>query len=390
MSIAGIWFSNAAWAPTGYGTQTAQVLQRMNDAGHKVAVAANYGLEATTTEWEGITHFPRGFSAWSEEMVHPYWVDWKRQHADCTPHVFTLYDVWPLEHPTWDEMPVSSWVPIDHFPTPPMVARFLLKSNVHSLAMSKYGQEQLARIDIDSTYIPHAIDTNVYRPTDKVESGKGLLTGREVMGIPEDAYVVSIINANKGVPSRKAFPEQLLAARVLMESHDDVFLYIHAERSNAMGGIPFDTLLMSVGIPEDRIKFVNQYQLRMGIPVEAMAALYTATDVLLSPTYGEGFGITVIEAQACETPVIVNNFTAQPELVGDGWLTSGQPFWHAEQASWWNIPHVPSICEALEAAYQRGRQRSPKARQHIVDNYDADTVYRIMWAPYLASLEAGT
>lgn len=387
MSIAGIWFSNAAWAPTGYGTQTAQVLQRMIADGHHIAVAANYGLEATTTEWEGITHFPRGFSAWSEEMVHPYFHDWKRNFPNDTPHVFTLYDVWPLEHPTWDDMPVSSWVPIDHFPCPPMVYKFLSKPNVHPIAMSKYGQEQIARLELDSTYIPHAIDTNAFRPTEKVQSGDKWLTGRQVMDLPADGFVVSIVNANKGVPSRKAFAEQLLAVRVLMEKHDDVFLYLHTERSNAMSGIPFDPLLASVGMPEDRYKFVNQYQLRMGIPTEAMAAIYTATDVLMAPTYGEGFGITVIEAQACETPVIVNNFTAQPELVGEGWITQGQPWWHAEQAAWWNIPLVPSICEALDAAYERGRQRSDKARQHIVDNYDADKVYADAWQPYLLSLE---
>lgn len=388
MSITGVWFSNAAWAQTGYGTQTAQVLQRMQADGHHMAVACNYGLEATTTEWEGITHFPRGFSAWSEEMVHPYFMDWKRNWPDDTARVFTLYDVWPLEHPTWDQMPVSSWVPIDHFPCPPMVARFLLKDNVDPIAMSKYGHEQLAKIDIASTYIPHAIDTNVFTVTEKVQSGDKWLTGREIMGIPEDAFVVSIVNANKGVPSRKAFAEQLLAVRVLMEKHDDVFVYLHCERSNAMSGIPFDPLLASVGMPNDRVKFVNQYQLRIGIPGEAMAAIYTASDVLLAPTYGEGFGITVVEAQACGTPVIVNNFTAQPELVGEGWVTSGQPWWHAEQASWWQIPHIPSICESLDAAYERGRQRSEKARQHVIDNYDADLVYEKHWKPYLAHLEA--
>lgn len=389
MSICGIWFSNAAWAPTGYGSQTAQVLARMTNAGHHIAVATNYGLEATTTEWEGITHFPRGYSPWSEEMVHPYWLDWKRNYPNDVAHVFTLYDVWPLEHPTWDQMPVSAWVPIDHFPCPPNVARFLSKPNVHPLAMSKYGFEQLSKIDIESTYIPHGIDTDAFVPTEKVQSGDKWLTGREIMGIPSDAFVVSIINANKGVPSRKAFAEQLLAVRVLMEKHDDVFLYLHTERSNAMQGIHFDPLLMSVGIPEDRVKFVNQYQLRIGIPVEAMAALYTATDVLLAPTYGEGFGLTVAEAQSCGTPVIVNNWTAQPELVGEGWLTSGQPWWHAEQAAWWQIPHVPSICESLDSAYERGQGRSQKARDHIVDNYDADTVFETMWTPYLRTLEAG-
>jgi len=45
---------------------------------------------------------------------------------------------------------------------------------------------------------------------------------------------------------------------------------------------------------------VNQYQSRIGIPSEVMAALYTGMDCLLAPTLGEGFGITVIEAEAAK------------------------------------------------------------------------------------------
>lgn len=78
--IAGLWCSNAAWSPTGYGTQTKQVVSRMIKDGHAIAVAANYGLEATMSAWEGIEHFPRGFDAYSNDMIHPYFVDWSKQH----------------------------------------------------------------------------------------------------------------------------------------------------------------------------------------------------------------------------------------------------------------------------------------------------------------------
>jgi glycosyltransferase involved in cell wall biosynthesis len=49
-----------------------------------------------------------------------------------------------------------------------------------------------------------------------------------------------------------------------------------------------------------------------------MAKIYSAMDVLLNPAMGEGFGITVLEAQACGTPAIVTDFSAMTEVCGGG------------------------------------------------------------------------
>lgn len=46
-----------------------------------------------------------------------------------------------------------------------------------------------------------------------------------------------------------------------------------------------------------------------------LAAFYSAADVLLSLSYEETFGLTIVEAMACGTPAIVYDNTAQPELV---------------------------------------------------------------------------
>ena len=48
---------------------------------------------------------------------------------------------------------------------------------------------------------------------------------------------------------------------------------------------------------------------------EELAAFYTCADVLLSLSYEETFGMTIVEAMACGTPAIVYDNTAQPELI---------------------------------------------------------------------------
>ena len=386
--ITGLWVSNAPWAPTGYGTQTKQVVTRMVADGHHMAIAANYGLEATQTDFDGISVFPKGMDAYSNDVVFPYFTDWKRQHIDGKPFVFTLYDCWVFQNPKWDEMPVVSWVPIDHTPAPAKVAEFLVKENVRPVAMSKFGADQIKRLGIDCDYVPHAIDTKIMKPTPNYYTSKGPRSGREIINAPKDAFVVGIVNANKGTaPVRKAFAEQILAFSIFAADKPDAVLYLHVEKFGAYGGIGIDAVIKAVGLRPEQYVYVNQYQNMVGIPDDAMAAIYSSFNVLLAATLGEGFGITVIDAQACGVPVIVSDFSAQPELVGDGWKVPGQPLWDAAQEAWFQIPSVHGIVSALNESYERKAEKTSKvARQFIVDNYDADTVYKEMWQPLFADL----
>jgi glycosyltransferase involved in cell wall biosynthesis len=124
----------------------------------------------------------------------------------------------------------------------------------------------------------------------------------------------------------------------------------------------------------------------MGIPTEALVAMYSAANVLLAPSYGEGFGLTVLEAGAAGCPQIVTDFTAQPELVSsDGWAVPGALWWDAPQASWWMIPNVGAITAALEESYARGPGRSQVAIDHAAQ-WDADKVYAEHWRPIIEAL----
>jgi len=386
--LTALWHSNAPWALTGYGTQTNQVTTRMVADGHHVAIAANYGLEATVSEYEGMTIYPKGLDAYSQEVMFPYFQEHSAAHPSGKPFVFILYDCWVYDHKRMDDMPIVAWVPIDHSPAPSKVIKFLSKSNVRPVAMSKFGAEQIRAQGVDCEYIPHAIDTSVFKYSSNILTANGVKTGRQIMQAPKDSFVVGIANNNKGIsPIRKAFGEQLLAFSIFAQDKPDAFLYLHTESHGGLGGIPFDPLIKSVGLRENQYAFVNQYAFHKGIPNEYLAVIYSAMDVLLAPTLGEGFGITVIDAQACGVPVIVSDFSAQPELVGHGWKVRGQPLWDATQDAWFQTPSVAGIVDALNESYQQRTNKPSKvARGFVVENYDADKVYADMWRPFLASL----
>jgi len=54
---------------------------------------------------------------------------------------------------------------------------------------------------------------------------------------------------------------------------------------------------------------------------ESLFALYHLAEVLVAPSLWEGFGLPVLEAMACGTPVICSDRSSLPEVAGDAALT---------------------------------------------------------------------
>jgi glycosyltransferase involved in cell wall biosynthesis len=56
------------------------------------------------------------------------------------------------------------------------------------------------------------------------------------------------------------------------------------------------------------------------LPDEDLPAIYNGADVFCFPSLYEGFGLPVLEAMACGTPVITSNISSLPEVAGDAAL----------------------------------------------------------------------
>lgn len=354
-----------------------------------MGIAANYGFAGGITEWEGIPILPQGYDGHSQDVMFAHWDAWRRDHPSVPAPMITLYDTWVLKQPRLVDIPViGSWVPVDHLPAPPEVVAWCARPNVLPIAMARYGQQMLERAGVDCRYVPHGVDTKLFRPGAKPPDGR---SARNLYDADDDRFVVMMNAANKGtLPTRKAFGENLLAVSELIArtggpDRTDVILYMHTEPNNGVG-INLLELLQAVGIPQRLVRWVDAYAYRNGlISPEYMAALTASADVLLATSKGEGFGIPVLEAQACGTRVVVSDFSAQPELVGDGWCVDGQPDWDPFQKAWFHTPRISGIVDALEAAYDAPRAPSAKAVAHAAA-YDHDLVFAEFWRPVLDEL----
>jgi glycosyltransferase involved in cell wall biosynthesis len=373
--------SNTPVAPTGYGQQTKQLAQRIKADGIPVGVSANYGAP-TNMEVEGIQVFAEGLIKYANDSG-PENIAMAASQGGFG---ITLFDVWVAINDAYHQLPIVAWVPIDHDPVPPRVAEWCIKGgNKLIVAMSKHGEQALLKAGVPRdrlVYIPHAIDTKIW-------THEGPIC-RDVLRVPEDAHLTVITAMNKG--KRKSFPEMLKAWAIFAQQHKDAYLYLHTDRWGHLDGINLIPVLKAVGAPEDRIRWVNSSQMRAGIPAETLASIMRSANVLLLASRGEGFGIPVIEAQACGTPVIVTDWTAQPELVKDhGYIAEGQLDWDEMQESWWKIPSVESILEGLTLNYiatQAGEiDRAALAAKMY--EYDADYVYTTKWQPLFADIFSG-
>lgn len=381
-------WSNSYNSPTGYGQQATHLLNNLKRAGLDVAMLSNYGLEGVPskikTPFGEVPHYPRGVDLYSNDSGPIDHKNWIEQHPDKPNLFISLYDVWVMQAKQYDEFPIASWVPLDHVTMPPGVEKWLRKENVTPIAMAPHGVRQMTAKGIECEYVPHAIDTKTFKPTFDI---KGIPTN-DYMRTRSSDFIVGMVAANKasGLVHRKAFGEALLAFSIFAKDHPDAILYLHTEPGGIASGWNLLKLLQSLGINKDQVMFPDPNDYRFGMPQHALAALYTRMDVLLAPSYGEGFGVPAVEAQACGTRVIGSNWAATPDLVSeDSWLTDGQPAWDAGQDAWWQTPNVPGLVAALKEAYKAERGTSTLAVD-FAQQFDIETVWQNHWLPVLQKL----
>ena len=363
---------NASWLATGYGQQCALLLPRLASLGHDVAVSAFAGIQGTVSGWGGFTVFPGGLEAYGNDVLPGHAQVFK---ADL---VLTLMDAWVLNPEMMASLNAACWMPVDCTPLSAMDRQFLRESGVTPIAMSEFGKAELETAGFDSGYVPHAIDTAVFAPSDKAAA-------REALGVPQDAFVIGINMANIDAV-RKAFPEQMAAFAMFRKKHPGALLLMHSHQIGPGTGLDLRDLVNRLDIAP-AVRWTNPYQYTCGgYTALELARWYACLDVYSGCSYAEGFGLPLLEAAACGIPSVATDFSAMPQVAGPlAHLVPGEPFWNARHRSWWAKPHIAGIADAYEAAFKAEPDRDV-IRQHALE-YDADKVFAESWVPVLTKLE---
>ncbi|MCG3143630.1 MAG: D-inositol-3-phosphate glycosyltransferase [Gammaproteobacteria bacterium] len=380
------WLSNSPWARTGYGNQTMLFVPRLQKLGHEMQISAFYGLEGGVLNLGGIPVYPRGYHPYGQDVMSAHAMHFK---ADL---LISLIDAWVMNpQQVLGGLRWAAWFPIDHDPVPQPVLMQVQKAWAR-IVYSRFAECQMKNAGLDCYYVPHGVDTSVFRPIDRVEA-------RDKTGWPQDKFIVGMVAANKGQPSRKAFAENIRAFCELKRKRSDMMLYLHTVAGTENDGMNLPGYIESLGMsfgfvgscdPKTvDVLFSDQYAQLIGIPDDYMNTVYNAMDVHLLVSMGEGFGIPLVEAQAAGTPVIVGDWTAMPELCFSGWKvyrSEAEPFWTPIN-SYQFLPHAGAIADRLEAAYQmRDNQDYRERARDGALAYDADKVTEKYWKPVLEDM----
>ncbi len=307
--------------------------------------------------------------------------------------LMTLIDLQVMDTSALMGVKWLAWFPVDHVTIPPVIMHNVRQA-FHPITMSKHASGEMDAAGLDYSYIPCAVDTSVFKPLDMAEC-------REALKFPLDKFIIGMVAMNKGNPSRKAFHQNIAAFAALKQKYGDCVLYLHTidgtrgyETENLLEfctalGLKYGYAFTESANNADVI-FADQYGLSLGYTSEMMAQIYSALDVHCGVTRGEGFGIPIIEAQACGCPVIVGDWTSMPELVFSGWKVDkkdADPVFTPLNAFQF-IPRVSGIAEKLEQAYKmRGNQDYRKRAVDGAKAYDIEKVIEKYWLPTLAKVE---
>lgn len=355
--------SNAPWIGSGYGQGTAIFAERLREQGIEVAISASAGLGRGMVEWRGFPVYPVGRVPFGVDIVNAHASHWK---ADV---VLALLDSWVLkEAAERSEVPWVFWSPVDQAPLPPRIVPAIEASTIFGV-FSRWGVDVACEHGTyeNVRYLPLGVDTEMYKPMPQQEA-------RLKLGLPQERFIAGIVAANSCSQGRKAWGQQLEGFSIHQAEHPDSLLYLHTDPLPVEeGGWNVSEMVAAFGI-ERRTLATDRYKLALGVSAEYMRALYSSFDVLLACSAAEGFGMPILEAQACGTPVIVGNWSSMPELFGEGVIIDPKDAmrWKAVQGGFWYYPQPDVIAEALNVA--RFNDWNADSARAFAKNFDSRKV----------------
>ena len=222
------------------------------------------------------------------------------------PLVTTLHDVIFKEGSVLEQLTSSaSWYQKIGNLYRRLIVNSIVKKSQRLITVSNFERQNISKIyKLDSSKI-QTVHNGVNECFKAVVDNKARAKVKQKYNLPEH-FLLHLGNTD---PRKNT-------ARVLKAFY--MYIYVYTEDLKlvlvGLNESKLSTILKSIDLEEelsDKI-ILTGYVVDTDLPI-----LFSLSELFLFPSLREGFGIPIIEAMACGTPVITSNTSSMPEVAGD-------------------------------------------------------------------------
>ena len=366
-------------SPSGVGTQTRYVIEALLKTGKYTVVSFGGAIKHEK-------HEPQKTPEWGDD-----WIIWPVDGYGNTEMVRAMLHqqkpdilwfmtdprfygwLWEIENEVRAHVPMVYYHVWDNYPYP-RFNRPLYLSNDHIACISKVTHDivQTVSPEVSSSYLPHAVDSDVFKPFDPKE----IREMRETKGI-DDKFICFWNNRNA---RRKQSGSLIYWFKDFLDqndAHDKACLIMHTDTKDVHGQ-DLEAIIEELGMRNGEILFSKEKV----TPAE-LAWMYNIADLTINISDAEGFGLATLESLSSGTPIVVTMTGGLQEQVtdGDNWFGIGlEPASKAIIGSQ-QVPYIyedrldgNEVVAALTKIYKmapKERQRlGQSGRKHVQKNYN--------------------
>lgn len=282
-------------------------------------------------------NFQRPAGQWGEDVLEKVWYDFAGREAGI---IFTIWDATRLtwyarpdlldsnyaslkrflerrHFQRWGYFPIDATGPHDRLTG---IAGSALLGFDRLLAYTPWakgliertiGHEEAQARDLQ--WLPHGLNLSTFQPRDKSK-------GREMLdaSLTDDDYLIGCVMTNQ---ARKDWGLFFTTAAVLRSKIKRLRLWCHVHTPLHLWSLP--ALMRDYGLEDITIVTTEASD-------EQMAHYYSACDLTLLPSMGEGFGYPIFESLACGVPCVHGDYAGGADLM----RTCGLEKWLVPPAAW--------------------------------------------------------
>jgi len=300
---------DARWLVGGIGTYTRELLQGLSRQ------ASEFGVHAITREQhrEAVEPWCARVTVVNTPIytVREQWaIPWAASGTELlhvphynvpllmrTPLVVTIHDVIHLSDPD-SRASFKTWA----YARPVLTAA--ARKAAHIITDSEYSKGQIVehlRVPRSKVSAIHCGVTSGFSPMDKEAAFKAVSGALRI----DEPYLLFVGNLK-----RHKNVSTLLTAFALLRDRREMSQRLVLIGNDTDGKRELIERCAHLGISE-RVDFVPH------VTQELLPKIYAAADALIQPSRIEGFGLPVLEAMACGTPVICSRAASLPEVAGE-------------------------------------------------------------------------